>query len=405
MRAWRPDGGGTHLKNISDTEAYTVYDFVFSKAARTLSNFIGVKRITRPFWDRWRASGIDDATIFRVLDGIASIDNWATAAGQVVDAEIAAFERERAGLSREQEVAALRRLSYVANMAQWGSLPITDEKLRLYRLCRDLYVEGETLANGDRYCRIDVPWKGRTLHGNLHLPVQGARAAPLVVVVHGIDGCKEEHLATELCLQEAGFCALVMDGPGQGESMLLDGILWTEDFPRMFGVALDVLARNPAIDTTRAGLFGMSVGGLWALRAAASDPRVRAFYDLGGPISTPRSFPHLPFLMKTKMCQVTGARDAAAIADVLAKNTIEGDATVSRVACAVRMMHGGRDRVVTVAEKEWLRDRLRHFGHAPEVTLEVIPSGDHCCTGFATQVRADMVAFFVRHLMDAGGAS
>ena len=75
----------------------------------------------------------------------------------------------------EQEVAALRRLSYVANMAQWGSLPITDEKLRLYRLCRDLYVEGETLANGDRYRRIDVPWKGRTLHGNLHLPVQGAR--------------------------------------------------------------------------------------------------------------------------------------------------------------------------------------------------------------------------------------
>ena len=76
---------------------------MFSKAARTLSNFIGVKRITRPFWDRWRASGIDDATIFRVLDGIATIDNWATVAGRVVDAEIAAFAQERAGLSREQE--------------------------------------------------------------------------------------------------------------------------------------------------------------------------------------------------------------------------------------------------------------------------------------------------------------
>ena len=86
---------------------------------------------------------------------------------------------------------------------------------------RDLYVESEALANGDRYRRVDVPWKGRTLHGNLHLPVQRAGPAPVVVVVHGIDGCKEEHLATELCLQEAGFCALVMDGPGQGEAMLL----------------------------------------------------------------------------------------------------------------------------------------------------------------------------------------
>jgi dienelactone hydrolase len=196
----------------------------------------------------------------------------------------------------------------------------------------------------------------------------------------------------------------VMDGPGQGEAMLLDRVLWSEDFHRMVGAALDALAADPAIDTTRVGLFGMSVGGLWALRAAADDARVRAFYDLGGPISTSRSFPHLPFLMKTKMCQVTGARDAATIAEVLAKNTIEGDAVVARVACAVRMMHGGRDRVVTVAEKEWLRDQLRHFGHAPEVTLEVIPTGDHCCTGFATQVRADMVAFFVRHLMEVGGA-
>ncbi|HLH88457.1 MAG TPA: alpha/beta hydrolase [Xanthobacteraceae bacterium] len=386
------------MKNISDTEAYTVYDFVFSKAARTLSNFIGVKRITRPFWDRWRASGIDDATIFRVLDGIATIDNWATVAGRVVDEEIAAFAQVRPGLTREQEVSGLRRLSYVANMAQWGSLPITDEKLRLYRLSRDLYVEGETLANGDRYRRIDVPWKGRTLHGNLHLPLSEAGPAPVVIVVHGIDGCKEEHLATELRLQEAGFCALVMDGPGQGEAMLLDRILWSEDFHCMVGAALDVLADNPAVDTTRVGLFGMSVGGLWALRAAAGDQRVRAFYDLGGPISPPRSFSHLPFLMKTKMCQVTGARDAVAIAQVLGKNSIENDATVSKVSCAVRIMHGGRDRVVTVAEKEWLRDQLRDFGHVPEVTLEVIPAGDHCCTGYATQVRADMVAFFLRHL-------
>ena len=319
------------MKNISDTGAYTVYDFVFSKAARTLSNFIGVNRIIRPFWDRWRASGIDDETIFRVLDGIATIDNWATVAGQVVDAEIAAFDKERTGLSREQEVAALRRLSYVANMAQWGSLPITDEKLRLSIVSsRDLYVEGETLANGDRYRRIDVPWKGRTLHGNLHLPAPGSGAAPLVVVVHGIDGCKEEHLATELCLQQAGFCALVVDGPGQGEAMLLDRILWSEDFHRMVGAALDAHAADPAIDTTRVGLFGMSVGGLWALRAAAGDARVRAFYDLGGPLSTTRSFPHLPFLMKTKMCQVTGAHDANTIADVLAKNTIESDEIVSK---------------------------------------------------------------------------
>jgi dienelactone hydrolase len=391
------------LKNVSDTEAYSFYDFFFSKAVRSLSNVVGVKRITRPFWDRWRASNIDDATIFRFLDGVATIDNWASVAGRIVDDEIAAFARGRASLPRDAEVAGLRRLSYLCHMGQWGSLPVTDEKLRLYRLCRDYYIEAETLANGDRYVRIEVPWKGRMLHGNLHVPARADRPAPLGIIIHGIDGCKEEHLATELCLLDAGLSVLGIDGPGQGEALLLDGVMWTGDFHRMVGAALDVLAADPLVDTERVGLFGVSIGGMWALRAAAEEPRVRAVYDLGGPINT-KSFARLPFLIKTKMCQVTGARDANAIAEVLGQNSTESDAILSQVACAVRMMHGGRDRVVSTADKEWLRDRLAHFGRVPHVSLEIIPGGDHCCTGHAARIRADLTAFFSRYLGSAEAA-
>jgi pimeloyl-ACP methyl ester carboxylesterase len=396
LRVDSPDGGPS-LKNVSDTEAYTLYDFLFSKAVRSLSNLIGVKKITRPFWDRWRASSIDDETIFRFLDSIGTIDNWATVAGAIVDEQVAAFESRRASLSRDEAVAALRRLSYLCNMAQWGSLPITDEKLRLYRLCRDIYIEAETLANGDRYCRIDVPWKGRMLHGNLHLPTSLQAPAPIVIIIHGIDGCKEEHLATELCLQEAGLAVLGIDGPGQGEAFLLDGIMWSEDFHEMIGAALDVLDTRHEIDTARVGLFGISIGGMWALRAAAADSRIRALYDLGGPINT-KSFTRVPFLIKTKLCQVTGARDADAIAEVLATNSTESDAILSQIACAVRIMHGGRDRVVGVADKKWLHDRLLQLGRVPDVSLEIIPDGDHCCTGHAGRIRTDLTAFVTRHL-------
>src|SRR5258705_9473222 len=107
--AFPAHAGRRPLKNVSDTEAYTVYDFVFSKAVRSLSNVVGVKRITRPFWDRWRASSIGDETIFRFLDGIATIDNWASVASKIVDDEVAAFERARAGLSRAEEVSGPRR--------------------------------------------------------------------------------------------------------------------------------------------------------------------------------------------------------------------------------------------------------------------------------------------------------
>lgn len=42
--------------NISHTQAYRLVDHVTSHAVRTLSRIIGVKNITRPFWNRWRAS-------------------------------------------------------------------------------------------------------------------------------------------------------------------------------------------------------------------------------------------------------------------------------------------------------------------------------------------------------------
>jgi dienelactone hydrolase len=386
------------VKNISDTEAYNVYDFVFSKAVRSLSNIVGVKKITQPFWDRWRASNIGDETIFRFLDGVGTIDNWVSVASRIVDDEIATFEGRRPGLSLDETIAALRRLSYLCHMAQWGSLPITAEKLRQYRLCRDFYIEAETLANGDRYRRIGLPWKAGTLFGNLHLPADSGRAAPIVIIIHGIDGCKEEHLATELCLQEAGLAVLGIDGPGQAEALLFDRILWSDDFFMIVSQALDLLKGEAGVDTDRVGLFGISIGGMWALRAAAEDRRVKALYDLGGPINT-RAFPRLPFLIKTKMCQVTGARDSHAIADVLGKNSTESDVILSKVACAVRMVHGGRDRVVSTADKEWLRDRLLHFGNAPQVSLALYEDGDHCCTGHAEEIRVDLVAFFRERLL------
>ena len=383
------------MKNVSDTEAYNVYDFVFSKALRSLSHVVGVKKLTRPFWDRWRASNLGDDTIFRFLDGVRTIDNWPQVGARIVAEEMAAFEAKRPSLSESQTIDGLRRLSYLCHMAQWGTLPLNDDKVRTYTLCRDFYIEAETLAFAENYQRVTVPWRGQTLFGNLHIPraVADTRPEPIVILIHGIDGCKEEHLATELALIAAGFCVLVLDGPGQAEALLLSGILWTEDFYKIVGMALDVVQDDARVDTSRVGLVGISIGGMWALKAASGDARVKALYDLGGPINT-RAFPRLPFLIKTKLCQVTGARNSASISEVLGKNSIEDDGVLGGVTAAVRMIHGGNDRVVSVPDKQWLRDKLLGLGRASDVSLEIIAGGDHCCTGHAAWVRDDMIAFF-----------
>jgi alpha-beta hydrolase superfamily lysophospholipase len=382
------------MRNISDTEAYTLFDHVFSKTVRSLSAVVGLRRITQPFWNRWLASGIESDVIFEFLDSVGTIDNWASVAERVVSAREATFLAHRPELGREEEIAGLRRLSYVFYMAQWGCLPLTDQRRTLYRKARDYYLAAERLAFGDTFRRLEIDWQGKTLFGNLHLRPQ---QAPLVMIVHGIDGCKEEHLATELALHAAGFATLVCDGPGQGEALLLDGVTWQSDFPRFLARAIDAAGAVPDVDASHCGLLGISIGAMWCLDAAAHDSRIRAVFDLGAPLHT-RKFAFLPFLIKTRMCQVTGARTEAEVAEVLNCNNIEDPALLAGIAAHVRIVHGERDRVVNTADKRWLLERLLEAPHTREASLRIIAGGDHCCTGHFDAVREDAVSFFRRTL-------
>jgi dienelactone hydrolase len=380
------------MKNISDTEAYTVYDHVFSGTARALSRVIGLKRITQPFWARWLASGVDEDTLFSFLDGVGTIDDWASTASKVVDRKVAEYEarKEAGGLSQQENVEALRRLSYLCHMAQWGCLPLNDTRRKHYRMARDYYVAAETLAFADRFRRIGIPWKGHTLFGHLHLQKS---PAPLVVIVHGIDGCKEEHLATELSLHEYGFNTLGFDGPGQGEGLLLDGVLWDANFQQAISTALDAAQSAAGEVITTIGGLGISVGGLWMMQCAAHDQRIKAVFDLGGLLTTDR-FASLPFLIKTRVCQMTGTKSQAEIERILRPNTIREPGLLDKFNAAIRIVHGSRDRIVLLEEKQWLLEELLRRDPSRNASLRLIEGGDHCCTAHAQIVRQDAVDFF-----------
>lgn len=382
------------MKNVADTQAYTLFDHVFVKTVRTLSAVVGLKRITQPFWNRWFASGVDEDVILEFLDEVGTIDNWATTAEGVIQRKEAEFESRRSQMSAPQLIAALRKLSYLGHMAQWGCLPIMDQRVRLYRGARDRYIQAEQLAFPDHYRRVEIEWTGDSYFANLHLQ---PAPAPLIAIVHGIDGCKEEHLSTELALYEAGYSTMCFDGPGQGEGLLLDGHLWTPDFHLFISDAISAAGEFDGVDPERAGLLGISIGGMWCYEAAAKDTRIKAIFDLGAPLHT-RKFPSLPFLIKTRLCQVTGARTEEEVAVVLEQNNIEDPDLLGTIASHVRMVHGERDRVVSTADKKLLLGHFQTAPHDREASLRIIEDGDHCCTGHFDAVRADAVDFFTRVL-------
>jgi pimeloyl-ACP methyl ester carboxylesterase len=383
------------MQNLSETGSYTLLDHAVSKAVWSISRFIGVTQIMSPFWNRWRASLIGESTLREFLGNIRSLADWPSAANDIVRREELELRSNWDQLSLEKQIERMRRLSFLAHLAQWGSIPIDDIKRDAYRKSRDYYIEAERLAYPDRYRRIQIDWKGSPIFGNLH--VAARPRSPLIVVLHGMDDTKEEHLSTELCLVEAGFSVLTIDGPGQGEALFIDGRTWPPDFHRVVSAAIDAVADDSRIDVSRVGLVGISWGGFWAYKAAAVESRVRAIFDLGGPIDAAR-FKVLPFFLKSKFCQALGASGPEEVPEADTLFSLRHSGIIENVGCDVRIVHGDRDPIVKVKDKVWLFNELQRGSPARRTEMEIVRGGDHCCTGAAQEVRAGAVSFFAATL-------
>jgi len=385
------------MKNSSNTETYSLYDHVFARAVRSVSRIVSVRKLTQPFWNRWRGGKIEERALFDFLGSIRSFDDWPAAAVRMIEQEASLLESERHLLTPQAEVERLRRLSYLCNLGQWGTMPINHQKIQTYNCCRDFYIEAETIAFGNRYRRISAECAGKTFYANVHVPEAKDQAAPVIVILHGIDGCKEENLATELALVSRGFVVVGLDGPGQAEALFLDGILWDFHFPGVLSALLDKMDRLGIGDTQNVGLLGISLGAVWAYQSAVEDCRIQAIYDVGSPINS-KGFSRIPFLLKTKICQAFGANSEAEILAQLEKNEIDDPGLLSRINAAVRIVHGTRDRFVPHSDKIWLKETIERCTNC-EVSFLTFDDG-HCCTNHAQEVQRDFLQFFLRSLKD-----
>ena len=137
----------------------------------------------------------------------------------------------------------------------------------------------------------DADEGGPRLVGELHLPDHLAEAGPGLVLTGPFTGVKEQVVCTYARrLAEAGFAALAFDHRGFGESA---GRRQHEDSPGKLAdlrSAVTLLGDHAAVDAERIGLLGICLGGGYAVRAAAEDPRVRAVAGVAGAYNSPEAF-------------------------------------------------------------------------------------------------------------------
>lgn len=142
---------------------------------------------------------------------------------------------------------------------------------------RVLELAGKSFALRDtRVTRVAIPYEGTTLPGYFsQAPATDAGPAPVVVLVNGLDSTKE-HMYTSSHWDELaarGISCLMLDQPGTGEALRLQGLTARLDSEVWAGAAVDWLERRPDVDASRIGIVGWSLGGYFAPRAAAFEKR------------------------------------------------------------------------------------------------------------------------------------
>jgi dipeptidyl aminopeptidase/acylaminoacyl peptidase len=188
---------------------------------------------------------------------------------------------------------------------------------------------------------VRIPFEGRTLAGIVRRPA-GVERPPVVIMVMGLDSAKEEMDAYESTFLARGMATLAFDGPGQGEAEY--DLPIRGDFEVAVHAVVDWVETRPELDASRIGLWGVSLGGYYAPRAAACEPRIRACIALAGPFDWAALWERLPGLTRrafTVRCHAASEDEARRRAAALTLVGLAG-----RIRCPLFIVSGTRDQVI-----------------------------------------------------------
>jgi alpha-beta hydrolase superfamily lysophospholipase len=279
---------------------------------------------------------------------------------------------------------ALRACNYL-QAGERFRLPKDDMATEIYRRSLrafEIYAEHNTEL---RIERVGVPYQAGSLSAYQVQPAgRSGRPAPYVVFFDGLDLTKELlFLRGVREIARRGIGVLVLDGPGNGESIRFGGHVIRYDYEVAASAAYEFLAGQAGVAESQVGVVGLSLGGYFAARSAAKDSRFAACVVWGALWDY--------YALWQKRLAASGAANQFAsdhLRWVLDEDTFDGalaklqDWNLAGVADAITMpllvLHGGDDRQASAEDA----DRVHWAAASPDKTLITMPAGapgdQHC---------------------------
>ncbi|MFA9422336.1 MAG: alpha/beta hydrolase family protein [Sedimentibacter sp.] len=239
---------------------------------------------------------------------------------------------------------------------------------------------------------VKIPYEGSFLYG-LFIKAEGTdgKPAPCAAFVGGLDSLKEEFY---MILREGylnrGISILAVDGPGQGATLRLNGIVSRFDYEAAGTPIIDYLETRDDVDSDRIAIGGMSTGGYYAPRIAAYEPRYKACicwsaqYDYGQIWQT-RSDDHplAPFLS-----WILGTKTVKEAKEKIKDFTLSPE-ILKRIEVPVLILHGEDDPLIPLDVAKRLKKDLINSPDANLTILDETTGGVLHCGDDSAQIIVD----------------
>ena len=235
---------------------------------------------------------------------------------------------------------------------------------------------------------VRIPFEGKSFAGILRRPAGIARP-PVAVMCMGLDSAKEEMESYESLFLARGLATLSFDGPGQGESEYDFAI--RGDYEVAVQAVIDWLETRQDVDAGKIGLWGVSLGGYYAPRAAAFEKRVKACIGLSGPYDFGAIWDALPeltretFRVRSKCATQEDARRHAL--------TLSMHGVAKQITCPLYLVAGKQDRLVPWQDAE--RVARETSGPAELVAIE---DGNHVANNRVYKYRTQSADWMAQQL-------
>jgi hypothetical protein len=204
---------------------------------------------------------------------------WSALTDQLV---IQAEEAKKAGHTRTAGQLYARATNYLSQTERLQSAS-APERLDTYRRVLELQQKAFDLKNPS-ITRVAISYEGTTLPAYFS---SAGDHAPVMIMWNGLDSTKEHMYSSghweELAAR--GISCLMVDSPGSGEALRLQGLTARVDTEAWAAACVDYLETRDDVDHDRIGLVGWSLGGYYA-RAPPRSRSVSPSWWPGAPTTT-----------------------------------------------------------------------------------------------------------------------